>query len=93
MNQTRKSPVIRPGPGQVWNQSSSSTSNSNSNSNSGSASIYVLPRNQPVQEEKSSIFGAIARVLTCSGNIAHVAEDDAQPPSIQCKFHFEFRIS
>ncbi|CAI9301250.1 unnamed protein product [Lactuca saligna] len=93
MNQTRKSPVIRPGPGQVWNQSSSSTSNSNSNSNSGSGSIYVLPRNQPVQEEKSSIFGAIARVLTCRGNIAHVVEDDAQPPSIQYSSRASLRNS
>ncbi|KAL4558175.1 hypothetical protein LXL04_036373 [Taraxacum kok-saghyz] len=83
MNQTRKSPVIRPGPGQVWNQSSSSTSNSNSNSNSNSGSVYVLPSTIPEHKKKSSVFGIIARVLTCTSDIAHVAEDQAQPPSIQ----------
>lgn len=78
MNQTRKPPVIRPGPGQVWNQSSSSTSNSNS------GSIYASRRNQvnqPEQKKKGSIFGVLARVLTCRGNIAHVAEDHPQPTS------------
>ncbi|KAI3750139.1 hypothetical protein L2E82_20765 [Cichorium intybus] len=87
MNQTRKSPVIRPGPGQVWNQSSSSTSNSNS------GSIYVLQRSQSEQKKKRSIFSLIVRVLTCRGDIAHVAEDHAQTASIQYSSRTSLRSS
>ncbi|KAL8225265.1 hypothetical protein R6Q57_017822 [Mikania cordata] len=77
MNQTRrspKSPVIRPGSGQVWNQSSSSTSKSSS------GSIYGLQKiQQPKPKKEISVFGFIARVLTCRGEIA--ADDEDYFPS------------
>lgn len=74
MNQSRNSPVIRSGPGQVWNQSSTSTSNS--------GSVYGFRREQPLEKKKSSIFGLIGRVLTCRGAIAHVDEGHLQPASV-----------
>ncbi|KAK1412854.1 hypothetical protein QVD17_34410 [Tagetes erecta] len=88
MNQTQrspKSPMIRPGSGQVYNQSSSSTSNSKSSS----GSIYTLHKNnqQPKPKKDVSFFGFIARVLTCRGDIAAADDDDddhfAPPAAIQ----------
>ncbi|KAI3806453.1 hypothetical protein L1987_22358 [Smallanthus sonchifolius] len=77
MNQTRKSPVTRSGSGQVWNQSSSSTSKSSS------GSIYALQKNQqPKPKKETSVFALIARVLTCSGDIAAADEDHATPAAV-----------
>lgn len=90
MNQTRKSPkspANRSGSKQVWNQSSSSTSNSNS------GSVYGIQRNQPHAKKESSIFGFIARVLTCRGDIAYVDEDHTLPPTVQYPSHTSLRNS
>lgn len=92
MNQTRKtpkSPVIRPGPGQIWNQNSSSTSNSYSNSKSGSKYGAQMNNNHQAKPKKQrSIFGVIARVLTCRGDIDDVDQDHVHTPpaSNLCKF-------
>lgn len=71
MNQTRKTPMTRPGPGQIWTQSSSSTSNSNSSG---------LQKNNNIQEAKakkdSSFFDIIAKVFTCGGGQNNKDNDD-----------------
>ncbi|KAK9065827.1 hypothetical protein SSX86_015228 [Deinandra increscens subsp. villosa] len=83
MNQSRrttpKSPVIRSGSGQVWNQSSSSASKSSS------GSVYGLQHmnQQPVVKKQISFFGRLARVLTCSADIAANDEDRTPTPPIE----------
>ncbi|XP_076899705.1 calmodulin-binding receptor-like cytoplasmic kinase 1 [Bidens hawaiensis] len=84
MNNTRKSP------GQIWHQSSSYDSNSKS------GPIHGLQRNQRVEsKKKSSVFGFVARVLTCrrdiGGDYDVDVEDHAPPATVQYLTHKSLR--
>ncbi|MFS7953833.1 putative protein kinase RLK-Pelle-RLCK-IV family [Helianthus anomalus] len=82
-----KSPAIRSGtPQQVWNQDSSSDSNSKS------GSVHGLQRSRQHNSKKnSSIFGYVARVLTCRSNIADDDVDHAPPATVQYLTHNTLR--